>query len=449
MVKYSEEIRIKVAIDVLEGGLSENEAARKYGMNHVTVNEWAAAYSKHGAAGLINKGTHRTFTGEQKQYILEDMHENRLSYKAAAKKHDVQDRSIRNGERIYRNEGPEALYIERRGRTAKEPQKELEANKSAIDELIMENQRLRMEVTYLKKNECLSSEKKLITNDDKAHVIYELRHEFNVKELVKIAGIPRSTYYYHVKKWNEPDKYADVKTEMRRLFNDELKCRAGYRTMTREIRKTTPINHKTVQRLMKELGLHCMVRRKKYRLYKGAEGKIAPNVLKRDFNATAPNKKWVTDVTEFHLFGQKIYLSPIMDLYNREIISYTIFRRPTLSMVTEMLEKALEKLPERHNLILHSDQGWQYQQKRYQFMLSERGVAQSMSRRGNCLDNSVIENFFGILKTELLYIQEFESIEHFIQELDQYIHYYNHRRTKQKLRGLSPVEYRIQSSVAA
>ncbi len=280
-------------------------------------------------------------------------------------------------------------------------------------------------------------------------MIYELRHEFNVKELVKIAGIPRSTYYYHVKKWNKPDKYADVKTEMRSLFNDELKCRAGYRTMTREIRKTTPINHKTVQRLMKELGLHCMVRRKKYRLYKGAEGKIAPNVLKRDFNATAPNKKWVTDVTEFHLFGQKIYLSPIMDLYNREIISYTIFRRPTLSMVTEMLEKALEKLPERHNLILHSDQGWQYQQKRYQFMLSERGVAQSMSRRGNCLDNSVIENFFGILKTELLYIQEFESIEHFIQELDQYIHYYNHRRTKQKLRGLSPVEYRIQPSVAA
>ncbi|MDQ0497286.1 transposase [Paenibacillus brasilensis] len=296
MVKYSEEIRIKVAIDVLEGGLSENEAACKYGMNHVTVNEWVAAYSKHGAAGLINKGTHRTFTGEQKQYILEDMHENHLSYKAAAKKHDVQDRFIRNGERIYRNEGPEGLYMERRGRTAnKEPQKELEANESVID---------------------------------------ELRHDFNVKELVNIAGIPRSTYYDHVKKWNKPDKYADVKTEMWRVFNDELKCRAGYRTMTREIRKTTPINHKTVRRLMKELGLYCMVRRKKYRSYKGAEGKIAPNVLKRDFNATAPNKKWVTDVTEFHLFGQKIYLSPIMDLYNREIISYTVFRRPTLSMVT-------------------------------------------------------------------------------------------------------------------
>lgn len=270
-----------------------------------------------------------------------------------------------------------------------------------------------------------------------------------MKELVKIAGIPRSTYYYHVKKWSKPDKYATVKTEMLRLFNDELKCRAGYRTMTRELRKALRINHKTVQRLMKELGLHCMVRRKKYRSYKGDEGRIAPHILKRDFSAVAPNEKWVTDVTEFHLYGQKIYLSPIMDLYNREIVSYTISSRPTFSMVTEMLEEALNKLPEQHNLVLHSDQGWQYQQKRYQYMLSERGVIQSMSRRGNCLDNSLMENFFGILKTELLYIQEFESIEEFIQELHQYIHYYNHRRTKQKLRGLSPVEYRLQSSAAA
>nr|WP_246073083.1 IS3 family transposase [Paenibacillus dokdonensis] len=288
-----------------------------------------------------------------------------------------------------------------------------------------------------------------MTNDDKAHVIYELRHEFNVKELVKIADIPRSTYYYHVKKWSNPDKYADVKTEMRRLFNDELKCRAGYRTMTREIRKTSQINHKTVQRLMKELGLRCMVRRKKYRSYKGDQGKAAPNVLKRDFNAVAPNEKWVTDVTEFHLFGQKIYLSPIMDLYNREIVTYTISSRPTFSMVTEMLQDSFKKLPEQHKLIVHSDQGWQYQHKHYQHMLSERGITQSMSRKGNCLDNSVIENFFGILKTELLYIQEFDSLEEFIQELHQYMHYYNHRRTKQKLRGLSPVEYRLQSSIAA
>lgn len=252
-----------------------------------------------------------------------------------------------------------------------------------------------------------------------------------------------------MKTWERPDKYAEVKVDLQRIFKEELKCRAGYRTLTREIRKTTCINHKTVQRLMKELQLYCMVRRKKYRSYKGEVGKTAPNVLKRDFNATTPNTKWVTDVTEFHLFGKKVYLSPIMDLYNREIVSYTVYDRPVLSMVTEMVDQALEGLPEAHNLILHSDQGWQYQHKHYQHILKKRGITQSMSRKGNCLDNAVIENFFGILKSELLYNQTFESMEDFIQELHEYIHYYNHRRTKEKLKGLSPVDYRIQSLVAA
>lgn len=152
------------------------------------------------------------------------------------------------------------------------------------------------------------------------------------------------------------DKYARIKVELQRIFKEELKCRAGYRTLTREIRKTSKINHKTVQRLMKELDLYCMVRRKKYRSFKGEVGKIAPNVLKRDFEATTPNTKWVTDVTEFHLFGEKVYLPPIMDLYNREIVSYTVYDRPVLSMVTEMVDQALERLPEAPNLILHSDQ---------------------------------------------------------------------------------------------
>ena len=110
------------------------------------------------------------------------------------------------------------------------------------------------------------------------------------------------------------------------------------------------------------------------------------------------NEKWVTDVTEFSLFGQKLYLSPILDLYNGEIISYNISLRPVFSQVIEMLEKAFEKIPDKTNLILHSDQGWQYQMKQYQQLLKDKGIRQSMSRKGNCLDNSVMENFFGLLK---------------------------------------------------
>jgi len=209
------------------------------------------------------------------------------------------------------------------------------------------------------------------------------------------------------------------------------------------------INHKTVQRLMKQLNLKCMVRMKKYRSYRGQVGKTAPNLIIRDFHAEAPNQKWTTDVTEFSLFGKKIYLSPILDMYNSEIISYTVSEHPTLSPVLEMIDIAFERLPENTNLILHSDQGWQYQHKQYQKKLSDKGVIQSMSRKGNCLDNSIMENFFGLLKSELLYLRAFKDIDEFIAELKKYIFYYNHNRIKGKLKGLSPVDYRIKSQLVA
>ena len=192
---------------------------------------------------------------------------------------------------------------------------------------------------------------------------------------------------------------------------------------------------------MKKLGLVCRVRMKKYRSYKGEVGKIAPNLLNRDFHAEKPNQKWVTDVTEFSLFGEKLYLSPILDLHSNDLVSYTISDRPVLSMVTTMLNEAFAKIPDGTNLILHSDQGWQYQHKQYQ--------RQSMSRKGNFLDNAVIENFFGLLKSELLYLQEFQSMEHFKQELVAYLDYYNNRRIKAKLKGLPPAIHRQQALSAA
>ena len=209
------------------------------------------------------------------------------------------------------------------------------------------------------------------------------------------------------------------------------------------------LNHKTVQRLMKELGLVCLVRMKKYRSYKGEAGKIAPNLLQRNFRAEKPNQKWVTDVTEFNLFGEKLYLSPILDLCSGDLVSYTISVRPVLDMVTSMLDKAFEKLPDGTGLILPSDQGWQYQHKKYQTMLKEKGIRQSMSRKGNCLDNAVIENFFGLLKSELLYLQKFDSIEHFKRELLDYLDYYNNYRIKAKLKGLPPALHRQQALSAA
>lgn len=138
---------------------------------------------------------------------------------------------------------------------------------------------------------------------------------------------------------------------------------------------------------MKKLGLVCRVRMKKYHSYKGEVGKIAPNLLARNFEAKKPNQKWVTDVTEFHLFGQKLYLSPILDLCSRDIVSYALSDRPVLSMVTRMLDSAFAQIPNGTNLILHSDQGWQYQHKHYQPMMKKKGIRQSMSQlSGQCRD---------------------------------------------------------------
>jgi transposase InsO family protein len=273
-------------------------------------------------------------------------------------------------------------------------------------------------------------------------VIWELRHKHKVSLLIEVSGLPRATYYYYVKRRTQPDKYSETKKQITGIYT-ENKGRYGYRRITDELHnRGYSINHKAVQRLMKELGIFCRVRMKKYYSYKGEVGKIAPDLLKRDFEATSPNQKWVTDVTEFGLFGQKLYLSPILDLCSQDIVSYSISDKPTLSMVTEMLNKAFAVIPSGTKLILHSDQGWQYQHKQYQRMLAEKGVQQSMSRKGNCLDNAVMENFFGLLKSELLYLQEFDSIEHFKAELVEYLNYYNNYRIKRKLEGLPPALHR-------
>jgi putative transposase len=206
------------------------------------------------------------------------------------------------------------------------------------------------------------------------------------------------------------------------------------------------LNHKTVFKLMKTLGLKSMVKVKKYCAYKGQSGKIAPNLLQRNFKAEKPCQKWATDVTEFSIQGQKLYLSPIMDLYNGEIVSYNLSERATFHQTIDMLQQALKKVPGHKELILHSDQGWQYQMKAYQDLLCKHAIRQSMSRKGNCLDNAVMENFFSILKSELFYLQKFESVQSLKKEIIKYIDYYNNDRIKLKLKGLSPVKYRTQAA---
>lgn len=271
----------------------------------------------------------------------------------------------------------------------------------------------------------------------------ELRQKHPLSVLLSVAGLARATFYYHMKQLSKPDKYAEVKQAITTVYAENRK-RIGYRRITSELRtRGFTTNHKTVQRWMKQLGIFCRVRMKRHNSYRGNVGIVAPDLLQRDFHADKPNQKWVTDVTEFKLFGQKLYLSPIMDLFNGELISYSMSHRPQFSMVTNMLEQAFQKIPDDTNLTFHSDQGWLYQLKPFQRMLETKGLRQSMSRKGNCLDNAAIESFFAILKSELLHLQAFSSMEHFKAELVDYLDYYNNRRIKLKLKGMCPVKYRL------
>jgi len=268
--------------------------------------------------------------------------------------------------------------------------------------------------------------------------------------LLKISKLARSTYYYHSNQLNKEDKYSKIKDEIKSIYH-ENKCRYRYRRITLELKnRGYLINHKTVLKLMNKLGLRSIIRQKrKYSSYRGTLGKIADNLLKRDFKANKPNEKWVTDVTEFKVNDDKLYLSPIIDLFNGEVVSFNLSRHPVFFQVLDMLDKAFKNIPDNTNLILHSDQGWQYQMKQYQHLLKEKGIKQSMSRKGNCLDNSCAENFFGLLKSELFYLKKYTSIEELETDIIEYIEYYNNRRIKSKLKGMSPVQYRLHSSQVA
>jgi len=251
----------------------------------------------------------------------------------------------------------------------------------------------------------------------------------------------RSTFYYRLSE--RPDKYASVKDQIRRIYAQN-KGRYGCRRVWQALRVAgMVINRKTVARLMRKMSLAGITPKRHYRSYKGEVGRIAANVLNRDFAATKPGQKLTTDISQFVINGVKLYLSPVLDMWNGEVISYTISHSPNMALVMKMLKKAFRRIEPTEDALLHSDQGWHYQHAQYQLTLREHGITQSMSRKGNCLDNSIMENFFGLLKNEFYYANHFADEQTFLKGLAEYIKYYNNDRIKLRL-SMSPVQYRQQ-----
>lgn len=273
-----------------------------------------------------------------------------------------------------------------------------------------------------------------------------MRPNHSFSGLLALSGLARSSFYYRRGAAARADRHGALKARIAAIFA-EHKGRYGYRRVTAAIRALgETVNHKTVQKLMVEMGLKSTVRPKKYKSWRGEIGCAAPDLLQRRFDADRPNRKWTTDVTEFGLPGGKLYLSPVLDLFNGEIVAFEMSDRPTFALVRDMLTKALRRLGPNERPILHSDQGWHYRMSAFKRLLAAHDMPQSMSRKGNCLDNAAMESFFATLKSELFHPARFDDADALRKAIVDYIAYYNNDRLKLKLKGLSPVQYRTQPS---
>jgi putative transposase len=266
--------------------------------------------------------------------------------------------------------------------------------------------------------------------------------------LLEIAEVARSTFFYHQARLARPNPDRELDAAIREVVT-RTKGRYGHRRIHRELGNAGwRVAKKTVLKRMRVLGLGCQVRRRKrFTTYRGDIGGAAPNTLDRAFSASHPNEKWVTDVTEFRIGEEKLYLSPVMDLYDRQILAYTTGRSPNLALATQALREALATLGPTDHPLIHSDQGFQYQHRAWQELVARAGATSSMSRKGNCLDNAVIESFFGHLKSEVL-LERFPTIDALETAVHAYIRWYNHDRTSTTLNGMSPVQYRAHTIMA-
>ena len=289
-----------------------------------------------------------------------------------------------------------------------------------------------------------------LPNRDKALVVAELSgHGHRVRDLLEAAGLARSSYYYALTHPQQPTR-AQLRPKVAQIFS-RTPNGCGHRQVAMCLRaeEGERIADKTVLKIMREMGLRCGIRRERayhrYNSYKGSVGQSFDNIIGRDFKATGPWQKMGTDVTEFKLSFGKAYLAPVYDFASKEIVAHSISMCPNLAQQQEMLQILMEAKPEGAEPILHSDMGWQYQHETYIRTLADNGFIQSMSRKGNCIDNGATEQVFGHLKDEFFRGQDWQTFESFKADLDAYITHWNTTRRQVKLKGLTPAEYRDQA----
>ncbi|WP_419153047.1 IS3 family transposase [Streptococcus oralis] len=434
-MKLSYEDKVQI-YELRKQGYSLEKLSNKFGINNSNLRYMIKWIDRYGIE-FVKKGKNRYYSPDLKQEMINKVLHEGWTKDRVSLEYGLPSRTILlNWLAQYRKNGWYTIVAKIRGRVPKmgHKRKKTWEEMTELERLQEENERLRTEVAYPKK---VKRVREMVSGG------------FRLNLLLEVARLPRSTYYYQLKQLDGLDKDKELKIEIQAIYNDH-KGNYGYRRVTLELRnRGFTVNHKKVQRLMKVLGLSARIRRKrKYSSYKGEIGKKADNLIQRQFEASRPMEKCYTDVTEFAIPNstQKLYLSPVLDGFNSEIIAYNLSTSPNLEQVKTMLEQAFT---EKHyeNTSLHSDQGWQYQHDSYHRFLESKGIQTSMSRKGNSPDNGMMESFFGIFKSEMFYGYEkmFQSLKQLEQAIVDYIDYYNNKRIKVKLKGLSPVQYRTKS----
>ncbi|HBA9823262.1 TPA: IS3 family transposase, partial [Escherichia coli] len=433
-MKHSFEVKLAAVNHYLAGHAGIISTAKLFQLSHTSLSHWINLFLLHGPRALDCRHK-RSYSPEDKLcVVLYALGHSESLPRVAARFNIPSHNTVKNWIKGYRKSGNEAFIRRRKEKsmTRSDDTHENEANMTP-EEMKNELRYLRAENAYLKAMQEHLLEKKPPGAGEKTKVIRSLRCGHCQSDLLKAAGLARSTLYYQLSLQKAKDKYADVKQLIASIFHEHRGC-YGYRRIHCELQKRgLKFSGKTVRKLMQQLGLKSPVRLKKYRSYRGNMGLAAENILQRQFKAEAPCEKWVTDITEFRAGGQKLYLSPILDLFNGEIVAWETACRPTEELVKRMLNKGLESLAEGEKPLLHSDQGWHYRIKSYQSALADRGLVQSMSRKGNCLDNAVMENFFGHLKEEMYYRRDYRNVEELENAVNEYITYWNQKRIKLSL----------------